>query len=648
MVAIIEDRVRETTTTTGTGNITLAGAMVGYRAFASVCAENDTFEGCIVAVDASGNPTGPWEISKCTFINANTIARTVVRSSSNANQLVNFGAGTKQVFLTLSAHQVKQFTAAATPPLTTDLPVPTGITDNQVVTLQAGRRYIGTLNLSGRTGVRVVASGVPKPIITNGQAVTGWTLHSGNIYKAPIGFQPNMVSVDRAPVHPAHYPSRATRFLTSNASSSDTILNYNFPPAANNNMAGGRCIVLINAYELRERPITAYDNAGNITLGDDVDGSGKSKTGGVPFYVQGKLWMLSESNSWAYENGFLYVWTADGQSPGAKEVWASQSQDGINASSSLNCKVTGVEIFGVGRGINAGQSTNFEVSNTDIYNSERDGVWGDGSTGLLVANCKVVDSFHTGINGYFGSNNMTVKNCTVVNSGMVGMPKRALAGIFIGYGANNNLIKDNTVINSCYHGISVNGNTNTTVSCNTVDGACVVCTDGGGIYTQSPEKYALNMLIDHNIVKNVKSAQGHGIYLDDFSNNVTVTNNYIENCSSSILLHSAHHNIIANNTLVGLSDVTVAQIVFAQDSGTISNNIVENNDITSQGSNTYTYKLEVGQNLATFASYNFNTYRQKTPGRFARTWTGTAAADHTFSSWKSFTGGDANSVYVQL
>jgi parallel beta-helix repeat protein len=651
MAAIIEDRVREVTTSTGTGNMTLAGAAVGYRTFASVCAANDTFEACIVAVDASGNPTGDWEVSKCTFVNASTISRTTVRSSSNANQLVNFGAGTKQIFLTLSAHQIKQFatvTAPTTPPPSNILPVPTGIGDNQVITLQAGVKYIGTLNMSGRTGVRVVASGLPKPILTNGQAVTGWTLHSGNIYKASIGFQPNMVSVDRAPVHPAHYPSRDTRFLTSNASDSDTVLRYNFPPAASNNMVGGRCVVLINVYELRERPITAYDNAGAITLGGDVDGSGTSKTSGVPFYVQGKLWMLSESNSWAYENGFLYVWTADGQSPATKEVWASQSQDGINASSSTNCKVSGVEIFGVGRGINAEQSTGFEVYDTDIYNSERDGVWASGSSGLQVGSCKVVDSFHTGINGFFGSNDMTVKNCTVINSGMVGMPKRALAGIFIGFGANNSLIKNNTVINSCYHGISVNGNTNSTIACNTIDKACVVCTDGGGIYTQSPEKYALNMIIDHNVVKNVTSSQGHGIYLDDFSNNVKVTNNYVENCSSNILLHSAHHNVISNNTLVGLTNTTVAQIVFAQATGTISNNIVENNDITSHGTNTYTYKLEVGENLATFATYNFNTYRQKTAERFARTWTGSPAVDHTFSSWKSYVGSDANSVYIQL
>lgn len=114
MAEIIEDRVKETTISTGTGAITLAGAMLGFRTFASVCAVNDTFHAGIVAVDANGNPTGAWEIGYYTYSATNTITRTSVRASSNANALVNFAAGTKQIFLDLPAYQIKSFATVST------------------------------------------------------------------------------------------------------------------------------------------------------------------------------------------------------------------------------------------------------------------------------------------------------------------------------------------------------------------------------------------------------------------------------------------------------------------------------------------------------------------------------------------------------
>jgi beta-glucanase (GH16 family) len=104
---VIADRVKETTTDTGTGSLALAGALVGYQRFLDVCNVNDTFYGCIEAVDAFGNPTGAWEIGLYTYSAGNKVARTTVLRSSNNNGLVNFGAGTKYVFLDLAATYAK-------------------------------------------------------------------------------------------------------------------------------------------------------------------------------------------------------------------------------------------------------------------------------------------------------------------------------------------------------------------------------------------------------------------------------------------------------------------------------------------------------------------------------------------------------------
>jgi hypothetical protein len=97
-VALIKaDRVKETSTSTGTGTIALAGAATGYRAFSAVCAVGDTLYYAIAHQTA-----GEWEVGLATYSAANTLTRTTVHASSNANAAVNFSAGTKDVFLSVT------------------------------------------------------------------------------------------------------------------------------------------------------------------------------------------------------------------------------------------------------------------------------------------------------------------------------------------------------------------------------------------------------------------------------------------------------------------------------------------------------------------------------------------------------------------
>lgn len=106
MALIIEDRVAETSTSIGTGNFTLAGAITGFRAFDDVMSNGDTCYYVIEAVDGSGVPTGEWETGLGTFNDTDTLVRTTVSRSSNSNAAVNFSAGTKRVGLTITAEQM--------------------------------------------------------------------------------------------------------------------------------------------------------------------------------------------------------------------------------------------------------------------------------------------------------------------------------------------------------------------------------------------------------------------------------------------------------------------------------------------------------------------------------------------------------------
>lgn len=118
MAHIVTDRVRETTTTTGTGNITLGGAVSGFQDFDSQMANADTTVYAIAHRTAA-----EWEVGLGTWNTGNTLSRTTVVRSSNSNAAVNLSAGTKDIFMTFTP-SVRQpgmsFTGALTP-ATSDL-----------------------------------------------------------------------------------------------------------------------------------------------------------------------------------------------------------------------------------------------------------------------------------------------------------------------------------------------------------------------------------------------------------------------------------------------------------------------------------------------------------------------------------------------
>lgn len=99
MVAI-NDRVKETTTSTGTGTINLDGAAVGFESFVAGIGNGNVTYYCIAEQGAANFEIGIGTVTDAT---PDTLSRTTVLSSSNSDSLVNFGAGTKDVFCTLPA-----------------------------------------------------------------------------------------------------------------------------------------------------------------------------------------------------------------------------------------------------------------------------------------------------------------------------------------------------------------------------------------------------------------------------------------------------------------------------------------------------------------------------------------------------------------
>ena len=98
MPLIVKDRVKETTTTTGTGTLTLDGAVTGFQSFSVIGNGNQTY---YTITDGTN-----WEVGIGTYTSSGTtLSRSTILESSNSNNAVNWGAGSKDVFVTYPAEK---------------------------------------------------------------------------------------------------------------------------------------------------------------------------------------------------------------------------------------------------------------------------------------------------------------------------------------------------------------------------------------------------------------------------------------------------------------------------------------------------------------------------------------------------------------
>ena len=177
MALVINNRVRETTSTTGTGAVTLAGAVDGFQTFAAGIGNSNTTYYAI-----SLNTANEWEVGLGTLNgDSSTLTRTTVLESSNSDSAVDFAAGSKEIFCTLpsekavyldaSDNQVGGFSSVAddtTPQLGGDLDV----NGNAIVSASDGAIAI---NANGTGMVTMTANSVTGDVIPGKFAGTNFT-----------------------------------------------------------------------------------------------------------------------------------------------------------------------------------------------------------------------------------------------------------------------------------------------------------------------------------------------------------------------------------------------------------------------------------------------------------------------------------------
>ena len=156
MALVVNDRVKETTTTTGTGTVTLGGAVSGFDTFAAGIGNSNTTYYCIQLA-------AEFEVGLGTLAgDSSTLARTTVISSSNSDSAVNFSAGAKNVFCTLPASKATVLDASGNLALAGAIDVD-GITNLDVVDIDGAVDMASTLQVDGvltTTSTQVATGGI--------------------------------------------------------------------------------------------------------------------------------------------------------------------------------------------------------------------------------------------------------------------------------------------------------------------------------------------------------------------------------------------------------------------------------------------------------------------------------------------------------
>lgn len=527
------------------------------------------------------------------------------------------------------------------------------LSGDDAVLFESSGSYEGqiTVGQSGTSGHPITfgayGSTAYKPKIYGSEVITGWTLHSGNIWKATFATTINQLFVDNVRMQAARFP--ATDYATvdsapTTSSLTDSALNGAL------NYTGVICLIHSSSYGLDKRTVTSSSGT-TLQLSSAPFGS---VTAGEKYILVGKLEFLTVAGQWFYDDNTntVYLWKTDGTEPTDTEVRGSTFNYGVYASAKDYVSVKDIETLHQKiDGVYFTNSDHFVFDNITATDDDAVGLHNYLGSYGTIENCTVVGANHYGIENYSdtGNNQINSNNVSQIalfdNLGLSGIGAWYMgSGIFIqnsvttAYSAGQiNYARYNVVNNIGYNGIHFANEA--VVEDNYITYCGYTKNDGGFIYTSggdiSHTGVNANSIIKNNIglygVGIGSSPYFEGIYADEYSENVTIEYNTVGYSTRGIFLHNGNNNIARYNTVFNCENGLY--VSKDGDAVALNNNIVYG--LTGQE--------VIHLNILTGTPViNSNKYINKyTANPFELNWT----TYYTFANWKSTTGHDALSTF---
>jgi parallel beta-helix repeat protein len=432
------------------------------------------------------------------------------------------------------------------------------IVAGDIIYLKRGDIFYGqiVINKSGTSGkpILITAYGSGnKPVLTGFTTISAWVNEGSGIYSSTISSptQTNMVAIDNVQYAMGRYPDATYRTFQSfvtNISITDNTL------GTGTNWTGAEVVIRKNDWTIDRCRITAH--SGN-TLSYYSLGSAQSPYANFGYFIQNDLRTLTTYGEWFHNinNGKFYMYFGS-VSPSTKVVQVATTNNVIAVGGYDYITLDNLNIKGsIDNGIQySGGNDYCVVQNCDVVFGGKVGIGYSTGNGSIINNNTVKYCNGGGINS--DGTSSTITNNTVANIG--NFKGQALGGSYNGIGVVGNgvVVRNNYVHNIGATGINLKYTGAATIQYNLIDTVCTLLDDGAGIYTSGSNTSV--RLIDHNIIMNVvgnsegtnnNSPLSAGIFLDEKSTNVVISNNTIANVPyNGIKFHHSTNNTITDNT----------------------------------------------------------------------------------------------------
>lgn len=527
------------------------------------------------------------------------------------------------------------------------------------ILFKKGDEWTGTIkvNVSGTAENPIVfgAYGTgDKPKIYGSEKITGWTLYSGNIFKALVKTDITQLFINGAKMKLARLTNSGYNTVTGLISQTQFTSN-----ALNTkiNYSGAKVLLRTENWFSIMRTVTS-SNSKTLSINSAPAGTIKLNQG---FLLMNKLEFLDSPGEWYYDitTKTVYLWTPNGDSPENYEVRGSTIKEGIIIGSNSYITIQDLNILqqketGIQLASNTGVSkTDVIVQRNSITGQEGFGIYDDSNNNqkFTIQNNEIDDC--NGIGVYMWITNSVIRDNTITNIGV--FDRLGINGTWNDNGGsgmeisgNGNTIEYNRIIGINYNGIFWRGKS--ILQYNLIKNVCLFKSDGGGMYTGGTT--AAGSTLRYNIVDNVVGNKeggisdrnmGEGIYLDEPSLNITCEYNTLVNCSNSgIFLHKVENHVVRNNTILDARYGLFA----AKSSGTIKSEFINNLIFINYDKNDYEPRQ-----LAVYLSnanikLNNNIYVFPFENDLIFKYTDDIFRD--FNDWKKVVGADSDSEFIKV
>jgi parallel beta-helix repeat protein len=304
-------------------------------------------------------------------------------------------------------------------------------------------------------------------------------------------------------------------------------------------------------------------------------------------YLTGKAWMIGNADGWAYDSAVHSLYVRNKAAAPISIVYAGPL---LSIEGHGSVSISGVAFDAAGGdaiSVKTGGSVN--IDDVQIRQAAGNGVAIAGMRDAQVTNSWIKD---VGLDGIFFAEvaRVVVRRNTVINAGIYLGPRPSLAAINA-HRTNAATIEENKVLRSAYIGIRFSGDAN--IRRNYVKDSCLFLSDGAGLYTwrrnaadqRPPVDIAENIIVGVGGDASVKFGVNDyyaGIYLDEFTRNVTVRNNVVLGVRQGIYIHNAIGNRVEANLIGGAAKPMLIGISVERYPGEDTNtNVVTNNTVLS-------------------------------------------------------------------